>query len=131
MLAFILSEYAETVYAIEPISSFRNFIKNKATAAKINNVYAIDGFLHAIPFPDSTFDYLFTSNAIGWHIEKELVEIERVVKTGGQAIHIMRVNEHVSENPAHDILISKKWNYQFKTEADVSGLKLKYWKLIV
>ena len=131
MLAFLLSQYAETVYAIEPISSFRTFIRQKAVKINCKNLYTVDGFLESIPLPENTFDILFTSNAIGWNIEEELQEIERVVKPGGQAIHIMRVNENVAENPVHEILISGEWNYKFSKTTAKNGLKLKYFKTII
>jgi len=128
MLAFLLAKYAKTVFAFEPISSFRNFIREKANNEKYGNVFAIDGFLDSIPFPDNSFDILFTSNAIGWNIDKELQEIERVVKPNGQAIHIMRVNDNISENPIHDKLVSSEWKYGFYENKYKSGLKLKYTK---
>ena len=131
MLAFLLAKYATTVYAVEPISSFRTFIRQKASTGNYSNVYVVDGFLESIPFPENTFDILFTSNAIGWNIEKELQEIERVVKPTGQAIHIIRVNENVTENPVHEKLISGEWNYKFNETTDENGTKLKYIKTIV
>jgi SAM-dependent methyltransferase len=129
MLAFLLAQYAETVFAIEPISSFRNFIRQKATYNNCMNIYTIDGFLESIPLPANTFDLLFTSNAIGWNIESELQEIERVVKPDGQAIHLMRVNE-ITENPVHEKLISGERNYKLHKTQDENGLKLKYSKII-
>jgi ubiquinone/menaquinone biosynthesis C-methylase UbiE len=128
-LAFMLAQYAETVFAIEPISSFRSFIRQKAFNTKCMNVYPLDGFLELIPFPADTFDLLFTSNAIGWNIDKELQEIERVVKPGGQAIHIMRVNE-ITENPVHEKLISGETGYKLSKNQDGNRLKLKYSKEI-
>jgi len=128
MLTFLLAKYAKTVFAFEPISSFRNFIREKASKEDYSNVFAIDGFLDSIPFPENSFDILITSNAIGWNIEKELQEIERVVKPNGQAIHIMRVKESVVENPVHDKLISFDWKYDFIEHKNKSGLKLKYSK---
>jgi len=130
MLAFLLAKNAKTVFAIEPISSFRNFIREKANKEKYRNVFAIDGFLDSIPFPDDSFDILFTSNAIGWNIDKELQEIERVVKPNGEAIHIMRVIENEVENPFHNKLISSDWKYDFFEYRDKDGLKLKYAKSI-
>ncbi len=130
MLAFLLSQYAETVYAIEPLSSFRTFIRQKAIKENCRNVYAVDGFLNAIPFPDDFFDILFTSNAIGWNIERELEEIERVVKPHGQAIHLMRINKEVTENPVHEMLVSDEWNYAFSKTQDTGSFKLKYIKTI-
>lgn len=131
MLAFLLAKYATTVYAIEPISSFRTFIRQKSVKENSRNVFPIDGFLESIPFPDNSFDILFTSNAIGWKIEEELKEIERVVKPNGQAFHIMRVNENIKENPVHEKLISTEWDYKFSKALDENGLKLKYLKTIM
>jgi len=128
MLAFMLAEYAQTVYAVEPVSSFRTFIKQKAVEVNCRNVYSIDGFLDSIPLPDDTLDFLFTSNAIGWNIDEELEEIERVIKPHGQAIHIMRVNDIESDNPVHEKLLSEEWNYQFSKIQDENGMKLKYTK---
>ena len=102
----------------------------KSVKENSRNVFPIDGFLESIPFPDNSFDILFTSNAIGWNIEEELKEIERVVKPNGQAFHIMRVNENIDENPVHEKLISSKWNYKFSKTSDENGLKLKYIKTI-
>ena len=127
MLAFLFAKHAKTVYAIEPIASFRKFIRDKARNEKISHVYAIDGFLDTIPFPENSFDILFTSNAIGWNLEKELTEIDRVVKPNGQAIHLMRAgDEH--ENPHHERLISSDWNYTLYKYQDSGELKLKYIK---
>jgi SAM-dependent methyltransferase len=130
ILAFLLAEYAKTVFAIEPVRVFRNFIREKADKEGFSNVYTIDGFLDSLPFPENSFDFLITSNAIGWNIDKELQEIERVVKPGGQAIHIMRIKESLYENPVHDKLISSKWKYNFQKENIKSGIKLKYTKFL-
>ncbi len=130
MLSFLLAKYADTVYAIEPIINFRNYIKDKARKIKCNNIYTIDGFLDSIPFPENSLDMLFTSNAIGWNIDNELQEIERVVKPGGQAIHIMRVSEDESENTFHEKLVSSDWKYNFDKFQDTNILKLKYSKSI-
>lgn len=131
LLAFLLADYAQTVYAVEPISSFRTFMRQKASSGNYRNVFVTDGFLDSIPLPDNTLDILFTSNAIGWNIEKELQEIERVVKANGMAIHIMRIKNNLSENPVHDKLISQEWDYKFSKIQYESGLKLKYLKTVL
>ena len=131
MLAFLLAKHAKMVYAIEPIPSFRNFIQEKAAKEKCSNIDVIDGFLDSIPLPDQSIDFLFTSNAIGWNLEKELNEIERVVKPNGQAIHIMRAFDKETENPFHNKLISSDWKYNYQKYHDTNGLKLKYYKTII
>ena len=108
--------------------SLINFIREKANIEKCSNIYVIDGFLDSIPLPDNSIDILLTSNAIGWNLEKELLEIERVVKSNGQAIHLMRAIENETENPFHSRLISSDWNYDCSKYQDTTGLKLKYIK---
>jgi ubiquinone/menaquinone biosynthesis C-methylase UbiE len=129
-LAFILAEYAKTVFAIEPISSFRRFIKEEAKRTETHNVFAIDGFLDSIPFPENSFDILFTSNAIGWNLDKELQEIDRVVKQNGYAIHLLRTIENETDNPFHNTFLSNDWEYKFFTYPSTTGVKLKYMKTV-
>lgn len=129
-LSFLLSEYAKTVYAIEPICSFRTHIKEKVKKGAYDNIYTIDGFLDSIPMPDNSIDILVTSNAIGWNLEKELQEIERVVKPGGKAVHLIGSTESESENPFHETFVSADWNYKCIHYPELNGMKLKYIKTI-
>lgn len=129
-IAFLVATYAKTVFAVEPVSSFRSFIREKANNGKVKNLYAIDGFLNSIQLPDSTADVLITSNAIGWNLEDELFEIERVLKPGGQAIHLLCTHDEKTENRFHDRLISIDWNYDCFQYSETDGLKLKYSKTI-
>jgi SAM-dependent methyltransferase len=129
-LAFLLAEFAEKVFAIEPCSAFRTYIKQKMLTQDVSGITVMDGFLHSIPLADNSLDILITSNAIGWNIEKELSEIERVLKPNGQAFHIMRTKEKTEENPVNEILTSRKWNYKYSETADKNGLKAKYVKTI-
>jgi SAM-dependent methyltransferase len=130
-IAFMVAAFAEVVFAIEPVTSLRGFIKEKSISAKLGNLYALDGFLDSMPLPDASADVLFTSNAIGWNLEKELHEIERVLRSGGKAVHLMFDPSGMSGNPLYDILCSSPWNYDF-TDFDIkSGSKFKYSKTIV
>ncbi len=130
-LAFLLAPKAQTVYAVEPIESLRQFIRNKANEKNIKNLFVVDGFLDMLPFPDNSVDILMTSNAIGWNIEKELIEIERVVKQGGETMHIFRILDKKDKNPFHDILISKGHGYSYKIVKEGTWQKLKYSKTII
>ena len=129
-LAFLLADYAQTVYAIEPITAFRGFMRAKAKREKRANIFVVDGFLDAIPFPDDFLDFLFTSNAVGWNIRAELGEVKRVVKPGGEAIHIMRVQD-MGDNPVHEELTGGNAGYRFRKNRDGSGMKLTYRKKIL
>ena len=90
----------------------------------------MDGFLESIQLPENSLDMLFTSNAIGWNIENELQEIERVVKPGGQARHIMRIERNRTKNPLHDTLVSSKWKYEFSQSTEENSIKAMYVKTI-
>jgi len=129
-LAFLVAKYARTTYAVEPASSFRNFIRDKVKKEKVKNLYIFEGFLECIPLPDNSVDVLMTSNAIGWNLEDELTEIERVLKPGAFAIHLMRRPNPKTENPFHDRLISTKWKYTYTQFKSKQGMKIKYSKII-
>lgn len=129
-IAFLVVPFSKTVFAVEPVSGFRKFIREKAKKEELNNLFAIDGFLNSIPLPDNSVDVLITSNAIGWNLEEELLEIERVLKPSGEAIHLLRNPDSKTENPFHDIFLSKKWNYTFIDFGAKKGLKIKYSKII-
>ncbi len=127
-LAFLLSKFADTIFVVEPVRSFREFVKEKAQKENVNNVFVVDGFLDSIPFPDNSIDILMTSNAIGWNLLRELTEIERVLKTNTCAIHLIRTTAPKVENNIHDVLISSAWNYNCTEFQDLSGWRLKYSK---
>ena len=128
-LAFLVAPYAKIVFAVEPVTSLRRFMKEKAARESIENLFVMDGFLNSIPLPADSVDILMTSNAIGWNPEEELREIERVLRTGGYAIHLMQ-SDSQTENPLHDMLVSAPWNYTYAESALEGGLKLKYYKSV-
>ena len=93
VVAMAAADTARIVFAIEPVAALRRYLRQKVTARKLANVFVIDGFLHAVPLPDATADVLITRHAIGWRIEDELPEIDRVVKPSGWAAHFFDVPE--------------------------------------
>lgn len=127
-LSFLLAEHAETVFAIEPVSSFRTFMKQKVCQTGIKNLFVMDGFLESIPMPKDSLDMLFTSNAIGWNIEKELREIERVLKRNGLACHMMVYERAQTKPPLHDTLVSENWKYEFSQSTAGNRVKAMYVK---
>jgi ubiquinone/menaquinone biosynthesis C-methylase UbiE len=128
-LAFLAAPFAQTVYAVEPVTGMRRFMKEKAARENINNLYVMDGFLESIPLPDSMVDLLMTSNAIGWNLEDELREIERVLRPGAHAIHFIKADTQ-TENLFHDILVSEAWNYAFVQTENAVERKTKYFKTL-
>ena len=129
-IAFMIAEYAQAVYAVEPVSSLRSFMNQKAKKENIRNVYVLDGFLDFIPLQDHIADVLITSNALGWNLEGELLEIERVLKKGSRAVHLVHDTIGISNNPFQGVLDSAKWNYKLVNFEIESGLKYKYIKTI-
>ena len=129
-VAFAAAQTARLVFAVEPVSSLRQFIREKAARTGVTNLYAIDGFLHAIPLPGGFADVLITSRAIGWQLEDELREIERVVKKDGYAIHLSGYSDDAKDPPLHTRLISSEWRYVCSRYKDKEGWKRKYWKQI-
>lgn len=124
-ITFMVAPLALTVFAVEPLHSFRSFMKEKANRENTENVFVMDGTLDSLPLPNHSLDVLITSNAIGWNLPLELKEIERVVKPGGHAIHLLWSNE-VQENPFHETLTSKPWNYSCIENKSQDEIKIRY-----
>jgi ubiquinone/menaquinone biosynthesis C-methylase UbiE len=133
-VALEAAQTAAQVFAIEPVSRLRQFIRAKAAGANLKNLFVVDGFLHDIPLPDGFADVLITSQAIGWRLEDELEEIERVVKKGGAIIHRPGAAEDAIEiqgdENLHRCLTSSKWQYEFTRYEESDGWKIKYWKQV-
>jgi len=128
-IAFLVAPFAQTVYAVEPVTSFRSFMRDKAQRERVDNLYVMDGTLDSIPLPDQFLDVVITSNAIGWNLSDELKEVERVIKPGGYAIHLIWSDVH-QENSLHEILISSPWNYSCFQDGNDKKMKLRYYKTI-
>ncbi len=109
-ISFLVAPIAQSVYAVEPLASFRSYMKDKAIKNSMDNLFVMDGTLDSIPLPGRFLDIIITSNAIGWNLLEELKEIERVVKPGGHAIHLLQSNEKLA-SPFHETLTSPPWNY--------------------
>jgi ubiquinone/menaquinone biosynthesis C-methylase UbiE len=133
-VALNVAKVARIVYAIEPVRRLRAFIRAKATAAELQNVYVLDGFLHEIPLPDASADVLITANAMGWNLESEMEEVKRVVRSGGHAVHLSGLpDDDQAYNPVHEALTSR-WGYMcsiYEETAELhSGTMRRYSKKI-
>ena len=124
------AQFAKHVFAVEPVERLRWFIREKAAKANLGNVFVVDGFLHAIPVPNDFADVLITSHALGWRLESELKEFERVVKKGGFIIHCPGTAEITSAEKIHSRLVLEEWRYQFSRYKESDGWKRKYWKRV-
>ncbi len=99
-VAFGAVSVARHVYAVEPVARLRVYMRDKAAAGN-TNLYVLDGTLDAIPLATDTADVLLTCRAIGWRLEEELVEIERVVRAGGVALHLGLPHPPSDDDPRH------------------------------
>nr|MBR4279739.1 class I SAM-dependent methyltransferase [Clostridia bacterium] len=82
-LTFAAAEKAAEVYAVEPVETLRHFLREKCKREGICNVRATDGFVEALPYPDSTFDVVLSGHVVGDDYDREIAEMERVCKPGG------------------------------------------------
>lgn len=126
-IAFLVAPYAQIIYAVEPVGSFRSFIKEKARENSLKNLFVMDGTLDGVPLPDNSLDILITSNAIGWNLQRELEEIERVIRPGGDIIHLLQ-SLKPAENSFHETLTSSTWNYTCLQGEDKEKIKMRYFK---
>lgn len=131
-IAFTVVKESGVVFAVEPVTNLREFMRKKAKQNGNTNLFVMDGFIHEIPLPRDSIDVLINCNAIGFYdFDEELEEIERVVKPNGYAIHLMIHSSNSAIEPIHQTLTSSKWNYKFEEEYKFSGgVKIKYWKQI-
>lgn len=128
-VALEAAETAATVFAVEPVSRLRQFIRTKAEEKGLTNLHVVDGFVHALPFPDSFADVVVTSHALGWKLQKELTEFERVVSKPGVIIHCPGTAAG-TEDDTHRALISAPWSYEFSEYDEADGRKRRYWKRV-
>lgn len=129
-IAFLVARHAQAVFAVEPLNSFRSFMKEKAAKLDVHNLFVMDGTLDCIALPDDSLDVLITSNAIGWKLDAELKEIERVVKPGGHAIHLLHA-ESRHEFSLKETLTSEPWKYHFTGDLVESVIKMKFYKEVI
>ena len=124
---------ADTVFAVETVGRLRRYIRDKAVRNGLRNVHVVDGFCHSIPLANASVDVVITSHALGWRLEDELREFERVAMPGGYAIHCPGTAENPhdkSEVEQHERLISPEWGYEFARYRESDGWKRKYWKQV-
>lgn len=125
-VALEAAETAAVVFAVEPVSRLRQFIRTKADLKDLSNVHVVDGFLDKLPFPDSFADVIITSHALGCKLSAELHEFERVVRTQGTIIHCP--GGAGPEDDQHTTMVKPPWEYKFSEYDEADGRKRKYWK---
>jgi len=87
-LAFAAAEKAAMVYAVEPVGTLREFMRDEIARLGIRNIRVLDGFVERLPYPDATFDIVMSGHVVGDFIDAELAEIDRVTKPGGWMLNV-------------------------------------------
>ena len=125
-VTFAVAPIAETVFAVEPGTALRGYIRDKAARGGFENVFVMDGLLSAVPLPAGTVDVLLTHRAIGWDLAPEIAEIERIVRPGGVALHLTGMPFPLDDDPLHESLLGS--GYEQGTYDDGEALYCKYFR---
>jgi SAM-dependent methyltransferase len=126
-VAVAASRVARHVFAVEPVATMRSFMRAKAEQRGAENIFVLDGTLGRIPLPSASADVLLTRQAIGWALDDELHEIERVLKPDGVAVHLVgRPHPAPPDDELHRKLEAD--GYRAGTYIEGSTVKRRYWK---
>lgn len=126
-LAFIAANSASAVFAVEPVDNLRRYIKQKARAKHLTNIFPVDGIITDLPFPAGFADISMGGHVFGDQPEAEYAEMKRVTKAGGWII--LCPGTSLSQTNAHDFLVSQGFAWSVFEEPQ-DGPKRKYWKTL-
>lgn len=62
---FAIAPIARTVFAAEPVTALRTFIRDEAASGGLDNIFVTDGLLSSVPLPARTVDVSLTQREIG------------------------------------------------------------------
>ena len=82
-LAFAAAKRAKRVYASEPASCLREYMRDRIRRENIQNMKVVDGEVQNLPFEDDTFDVILAGHVVGDYFDAEIAELSRVGKNGG------------------------------------------------
>jgi SAM-dependent methyltransferase len=126
-LTLLIAEKAGVVFAVEPVTNLRNYLKKKARARSLDNIYPVDGLITDIPFPARFADITMAGHVFGEYLEAEYKELSRVTKSSGMIILCPGNND--LENETHQFLVSHGFEWS-RFEEPRDGMKRKYWKTV-
>jgi len=124
-LALAVAETAQSVFAVEPVSNLRKYLKQKSKSRGLDNVFPVDGLITEIPFPSQFADVTMAGHVFGEFVNLEYQELTRVTKPGGMIILCPGNND--VDNDAHRFLVSQDFEWS-RFEEPRDGVKRKYWK---
>jgi SAM-dependent methyltransferase len=125
-LTLTVAPLAKTTFAVEPVGNLRTFLKAKAKNQGLGNVFAVDGLITDIPFPDEFADVTMTGHTFGDDPEEEYLELVRVTRPDGMIV-LCPGNKDLDDE-RHGFLVSKGFCWScFEEPRD--GMMRKYWKI--
>jgi SAM-dependent methyltransferase len=126
-LSLLVAERANVVFAVEPVTNLRNYLKQKIASRNLDNVYPVDGLITDIPFPPKFADITMAGHVFGEYLETEYQELKRVTKCGGMIILCPGNND--LDNDTHKFLVSHGFEWSCFDEPR-DGIKRKYWRVV-
>lgn len=82
-LAFAAAPLARRVIASEPVSTLREYLRDRIAREGIGNMSVVDGMADNLPYLDDTFDIVMSGHVVGDDYDRELAELTRVTRDGG------------------------------------------------
>jgi len=126
-LVFVAAQAATAVFAVEPVTNLRYYLKEKARKHGMTNIYPVDGLITDMPFPDGFADVTMGGHVFGDEPDAELSELVRVTKPGGTII--LCPGNDDKDNERHDFLVSQGFSWERFVEPPDDRVR-KYWKTI-
>lgn len=123
-LSLTVAPLAGEVFAVEPVGNLRRYIVEKARRIGLENIFAVDGLITAIPFPADFADVTMGGHVFGDDPEEEFDELLRVTRPGGWVVLCPGNNDR--DDAIHAFLTRRgcAWS-RFEEPGD--GVKRKYW----
>jgi SAM-dependent methyltransferase len=118
---------AAWVYAVEPVTNLRQYMREKACRDGFTNFSAVDGTITSIPFPAGFADVVMGGHVFGDCPEPEMAELERVTCPGGMIV--LCPGNNAVDNAEHAFLTRRGFSWSaFEEPRD--GMKRKYWRVV-
>ncbi len=119
-----LAAAAQAIFPVEPVENLRHYIRQKAAAQGLCNIFPVDGLITAIPFPNGFADITLGGHVFGDDPQQEFTELRRVTRPGGQIILCPGNNDN--DNDIHRFLLGCGFEWS-RFEEPRDGWKRKYW----
>jgi SAM-dependent methyltransferase len=123
-LAFTVTQFAKVVFAVEPVWNLRRYLRHKAKRMQVDNLFAVDGIITQIPFPDDFADVTMGGHVFGDDPREEHKELMRVTRPGGMVILLPGNND--IDNDIHRFLVRQGFQWAVFIEPPSDRVR-KYW----